>query len=116
MRPLSGSMGAAGYPHPSPLCASGLVRAAQLAVVPGRHALGGEADRDALGGLGAHGLRSIALDGVDAVRVADGQVLAEAEHALRVADDLGFGLDLNAAELHVLLPGLDQERRPRVAL
>ncbi len=54
---------------------------AELSVVPAGGALGGEADRDALGGLGANRLGRVALDRVDILGVADRQVLAEVERS-----------------------------------
>ena len=75
-----------------------------------------EADRDALRGLGFERRPGVALHRGDPLRVAQRQLLREAEHGLEVAVDLRLGLDHHAAQLAVVVAGLDQHGRPRVAL
>ena len=59
-----------------------------------------EADRDALRGLRLHRRCGVALDRLDPLAVGDGQLLAELEDELGVADELGLGLDLVFPVLH----------------
>ena len=56
------------------------------------------------------------VDRGDAARVAQRELLGELEDRVEVAVDLRLRLDLDAAQLAVLVAGLDQQRGPRVAL
>src|SRR2546423_5811057 len=108
MRPLRSFMvSAIGGPPSS-------VRAAQLAVVPADDPGRDEAQADAL--------RRLLLDGVAAVgrqlaaAVAGEQRHAVLRHAVRVPLHVDVALEHGAAQLVVLDPVLDLERRARVAL
>ena len=85
---------------------------AELAVVPGTHPSGVEADDDA---VARHELDERAERLVVGAGVALEDVDADLPHQVGVVEDGAGALEGDAAELVVGVAGLDEERHPRVA-
>src|SRR6185295_6978607 len=84
-----------------------LVGAAQLGVVPAGDAGGMKANGNPLTGLRLEHRAPLALDRLEALGVADGELLGEREDLVEIAMDLGLRLDREPAQLVVLVAGLD---------
>ena len=85
-----------------------LVGPAELAVVPGGGSPRLERIATRFGAWASSASAPASLDRLD-LGVAEVEILAELEHGLEVAMDDRLGLDLDAAQLLVLVTGLDQK-------
>src|SRR5262249_18258871 len=85
-------------------------------MVPSGNALGLEAHRYSLSSLCPERLGRCIVQGRSVAGVAHRELPGQLEHRVEIAVDLGLRLDLDAAELAILIPGLGEQRRPRIAL